>query len=108
MKNLFKATMVAGALALSSFGISSPAAAQVSFGFSYGSPYYGRPYYGSYGYNRYCRPITTVQYDAFGYAYPVTTYECPRAYRYGVGLGYPYHRYGYRYGGYAAYPRYRW
>jgi hypothetical protein len=98
MKTLFKATLVAGALALSSLAASSPAAAQ-SFGFSFGtggyggyySDYnYGRPYYGGYNYNRNCRLVTRVRYDRWGRPHRVRSQICrpmPRGYGYGYGYG---------------------
>jgi len=102
MKTLFKATLVAGALALSSLAASSPAAAQSSFGFSfgtyggdyYGNYNYGRPYYGNY-YNRNCRLVTRVRYDRWGYPHRVRTQVC-RPYRapYRAGYGYPGYGYG--------------
>jgi len=95
MKTLIKTALVAGALALSSFGASTPAAAQ-SFGFSYsygdpyyrgayGPGYYGRPY-AAPRYARNCRPVTRVRYDRWGYRHFVRTVVCrPRGYGYGYG-----------------------
>ena len=90
MKLLVKAAM--GALALGSVAFAAePAAAQVGFGFSIGTPYYGgyygSPYYGGsyYGYRSY-RPYYRSYY--------------PR-YRYGYRR--PYRRYGYGYRGYYGY-----
>jgi hypothetical protein len=107
MKNLVKAALIAGGLAISSFAVSSPAAAQASFGFSYsqGYPgyydrgYYGRPYYGpGYyrpGYGRNCRMVTRVRYDRWGYPRYVRNYICRPGVRAGYGYGYRGGYYGY-------------
>jgi hypothetical protein len=102
MKTLIKTALVAGALALSSFAVTTPASAQ-SFGFSYsyGNPYggyydrgyYGRPYYAPPRYARNCRPVTRVRFDRWGYRHFVRTVVCRppygRAYGYyGRGPGY--------------------
>ena len=99
MKTLIKSALVAGALALSSFAVSTPAAAHVSFGFSYGNGYgydnyyRGRPYYAA-PVRRNCRPVTRVRYDRFGYRHFVRTVVCRPPVR-GYGYGY---RGGYGYG----------
>jgi hypothetical protein len=96
-----KASLIAGALALSSLGLSSPAAAQVSFGvqfgtgYDYGYPNYGydyrRPYYGNYYRARNCRYVTRVRHDRWGYPRYVRTLQCPRGYPgYGYGYGWGY------------------
>jgi hypothetical protein len=97
MKTLIKSALVAGALAVSSFAVTTPAAAQVSFGFSYGNGYgydnyyRGRPY--ATQYRRNCRPVTRVRYDRFGYRHFVRTVVCrppARGYGYRGGYGYGY------------------
>ena len=99
MKNLFKAALIAGALAVSSFA-TTPAAAQVGFSFSYGTAPYG--YARGYApYDRSCRPVTRVRYDRYGYRRYVRTVVCQPAYRggyYNYGTGYrPGYGYGYDY-----------
>jgi hypothetical protein len=132
MRILITATMIAGALALSSLAGASPVQAQVSSDPHVGDAhlYYhhrnqpvDRPYAyerSTYGYND-CRHVTRARNDARGYPeVTVRGYECPsqgigyyQRPRWGYGYygsGYGYDRYGYgrsRYG-YNRYPYNRW